>query len=130
MAFFAHYDMWKEIASICRREGVTLTVYVDDLTVSGERVPERVMWEIKETIHGAGLRYHKEKLFVDRPAEVTGVFVVNNNISVPHKQFKKLRLALESAKLAGSRQTKKAQLQLDGLKGQLSQIRKVAAALN
>lgn len=129
MAFFAHYDMWNEIAAICRREGLTLTVYVDDVTVSGERVPERLMWEIKQVIHGTGLRYHKEKAYFDRPAEVTGTILDGDRIAVPHKQFKKLRLALQSAKAAGLRQTKKSQEKLDGLKGQVSQIRKVAAAL-
>jgi len=129
MAFFAHYDMWNEIAAICHREGLTLTVYVDDVTVSGDKVPERLIWEIKKTIHGAGLRYHKEKAFYDRPAEVTGVFLTENGIEVAHKQFKKLRLGLAGAKDAGARQTKKAEDKLNGLKGQLSQIRKVAAAL-
>lgn len=130
MAFFAHYDMWNEIAAICRREGLTLTVYVDDVTVSGDRVPDSLVWEIRQAIHRAGLRYHKEKAFYDRPAEVTGVFVTGTNISVPHRQFKKLRLALAAAKAAGSRQTKRAQEKLDGLKGQLSQIRRVAAQLD
>lgn len=130
MAFFAHYDMWNNIAAICHREGLTLTVYVDDVTVSGSKVPERLIWEIKEVIHGAGLRYHKEKAFYDSPAEITGVFVSGDGISVPHKQFKKLRLGLQAAKAAGSRQTKKAQQQLDGLKGQVSQIRRIAAALS
>lgn len=130
MAFFAHYDMWNEIAAICRREGLTLTVYVDDVTVSGDRVPDSLVWEIRQAIHRTGLRYHKEKAFYDRPAEVTGVFVTGTNISVPHRQFKKLRLALAAAKAAGSRQTKRAQEKLDGLKGQLSQIRRVAAQLD
>jgi retron-type reverse transcriptase len=129
MAFFAHYDMWNEVAAICRREGLTLTVYVDDVTVSGDRVPDSLIWEIRQAIHRAGLRYHKEKAFYDRPAEVTGVFVTGTNISVPHRQFKKLRLALAAAKVAGSRQTKRAQEKLDGLKGQLLQIRRVAAQL-
>lgn len=129
MAFFAHYDMWSDIAAICRQEGLTLTVYVDDVTISGDHVPERVMWEIKKVIARAGLHYHKEKAFFDRPAEVTGVFVEDGHISVPDKQFKKLRLGLLAAKAAGPQRIKAVQKQLDGLKGQLTQIRKVAALL-
>ncbi|SDH19981.1 reverse transcriptase family protein [Bosea robiniae] len=129
MAFFAHYDMWNEIAAICRREGLTLTVYVDDVTVSGDKVSESLVWEIRQAIHRSGLRHHKEKAFYDRPAEITGVIVTAAGIEVPHKQFRKLRLAVAAAKEAGSRQTKKAQEKLDGLKGQLAQIQKVSATL-
>lgn len=129
MAFFAHYDMWNAIAAICRREGLTLTVYVDDVTVSGDKVQDRLIWEIKEVFHGTGLRYHKEKASSGRPTEVTGVFVTTDGITVAHKQFKKLRLGLAAARAAGLLQTKRAQDKLDGLKGQVSQIQKVAAEL-
>lgn len=129
MAYFAHLDMWSEISAICRREGLTLTVYIDDVTVSGAAVRDRVLWAIKQVIARAGLRYHKEKAYFDRAAEVTGVFVERGKISVPHKQFKKLRLGLEAAKTPGLRQSKEAQEKLDGLKGQLAQIQKVAHRL-
>lgn len=128
LAFFAHYDMWNMIAAICRKEGLTLTVYIDDVTVSGDHVPERLMWEIKQAIARAGLHYHKEKAFFDRPAEVTGVFVDRGRISVPNKQFKKLRLGLLAATTSG-RNEKEAQQKLQGLKGQLLQIRKANDAL-
>jgi hypothetical protein len=45
LAFFAFYDMWLEIAQIAKMAGCTLTVYMDDMTISGEQVPDRVMWE-------------------------------------------------------------------------------------
>ena len=129
MAYFAYYDMWSSIGAICRREGLTLTVYIDDVTVSGDHVAESVIWEIKQAIYRAGLQYHKEKAFFDRPAEVTGVFVDRGHMSVPYKQFRKLRLELAMAKTVGSEQNKKVEKKLDGLRGQLLQIRKVAAVL-
>jgi len=129
LAFFAHIDMWEKIASICQREGLTLTVYVDDVTVSGAVVPERVIWEIKEAIQATGLRYHKEKTSIDCPAEITGVFVAGDRIEVPNKQFKKLREQQAAAKSAGPRQSKRAQAKLDGLKGQVSQIKRVATSI-
>jgi retron-type reverse transcriptase len=129
MSYFAHTDMWDKIADLCREAGVTMTVYMDDVTVSGEHVPDSLIWQIKQVIHGSGHRYHKEKAFYDSPAEVTGVFIVGNTIKVPHRQFKKLRIALNAAKAVGFRQTQKAQQKLDGLKGQVAQIRKVAATL-
>jgi retron-type reverse transcriptase len=126
MAFFAHYDMWNDIAEICTQNGCKLTVYIDDVTVSGEHVPESLMWDIKKKIHSTGHQYHKEKAFFDKSAEVTGVFVSQNGISVPNKQFRKLRLNLKAAKAAGDNQNAKAQQKLAGLQGQVAQIKKVA----
>lgn len=130
MAYFAHLDMWSEVSAICLREGLTLTVYIDDVTVSGASVSDRVMWDIKQAIAGAGLQYHKEKAYFDRPAEVTGVFVAGGNISIPHKQYKKLRIGLAEFKASRLCQSKVAQEKLDGLKGQLAQIQKVAHRLD
>ena len=61
MAFFAHFDMWELIASHCAAHGYRLTVYIDDVTISGASLSAPVLWDIKRAIHGAGLRYHKER---------------------------------------------------------------------
>lgn len=127
LAFYAHYDMWSKIGAVCDLHAVTLTVYIDDITVSGAKVPETVMWEIKRAIHGTGLRYHKEKAFVDQPAEVTGVFIEGSQMTAPHRQFKKLRAAeAASASATGQTAAYKAKQKIAGLTGQLAQIRSVA----
>lgn len=127
LAFYAHYDMWSKIGAVCDRHAITLTVYIDDITVSGAKVPEKAMWEIKQAIHGTGLRYHKEKAFFDQPAEVTGVFVEGSKLTAPHKQFKKLRAAEAAVSLAkGQTAEYKAKQKIAGLAGQLAQIRAVA----
>jgi len=48
MSFYAHLNMWEEISEHTRKEGCTLTVYMDDITISGPQVPERLMWKIKK----------------------------------------------------------------------------------
>ncbi len=124
MAYFAHIDMWTDIAEICRVAGVTLTVYADDVTVSGDRVPESVMWQIRQRIKRTGHQYHKEKAFIDQPAEITGVFVDGDRLVAPHKQFRKLRLAKNALGAArGEVDTKIVADTLAGLQGQLEQIR-------
>jgi hypothetical protein len=59
----------------------------------GQKVPLSDIWRIKQMIHGYGLRYHKEKTFVDRPAEITGVIVRGDKLAVPHRQHLKRRSA-------------------------------------
>jgi hypothetical protein len=123
MAYFAHYDVWEAVAAFCRKRGHTLTVYVDDCTVSGSKVSARDMWEVKRLIHRSGLRYHKEKTYIDRPAEVTGVILRDGGIAVPNRQLLKLR----RGKLALCADVVSPELrsQVSGLEGQIAQIRRM-----
>jgi hypothetical protein len=81
--------MWTEIVEIAMAEGCIITVYMDDITISGDRVPERVMWMIRQSIHKRGLRYHKEKRYTNGTAEVTGVIIKNRSLYVPNRQLRK-----------------------------------------
>ncbi len=123
LAYFAFYDMWAEIDQFCRERGYTLTVYIDDVTVSGDKIPQTDLWQIKRIIHRFGLRYHKEKSFIDRPAEVTGVVIRGDHLSAPHRQHRKRKEAAELLRkgyAAGSEIREK----IIGLDGQLRQIAK------
>lgn len=127
LAYFAHYDVWEKIAAICRDNKYTLTVYIDDVTISAENISPAVIWSVKNTIHASGLRYHKEKLFHDRPAEITGVIVKGDQLAVPNRQLKKmvnLKMAIRKEDKRGLRgnDTKQLRLKLGGLQGQIEQI--------
>ncbi|HEY1720120.1 MAG TPA: reverse transcriptase family protein [Magnetospirillaceae bacterium] len=89
LSFFAFFDMWHSIALQARNEGCKVTVYMDDLTVSGATVSEGLMWSIKKTIHKTGLRYHKERRFSGGRAEVTGVVIRNGSVVLPNRQRKR-----------------------------------------
>lgn len=62
---------------------------MDDLTLSGDVVPESVVWAIRQQIHSRGLIYHKERHYARGSAEVTGVLIKNGRMSVPNRQLKK-----------------------------------------
>jgi hypothetical protein len=120
MSFFAHHDVWEGVAAFCVAEELTLTVYIDDCTVSGKHVSNSQMWEIKKLIHRSGLRYHKEKTYIDMPAEVTGVVVRNGTIRTPNRQLLKLRNAKKE--LAENPHVEELQKRVGGLRGQIHQI--------
>jgi hypothetical protein len=123
LAYFAHLDVWNSIATICRIHGYTLTVYIDDVTISGTIVSAKIIWEIKKEIHRAGHRYHKEKLFVDSPAEITGVMVIGNDLFPPNRQHKKIRENATALKEKLSPRTvRNLENKLAGLKSQVKQI--------
>lgn len=127
MAFFAHYDVWQEVAAICGEHGYTLTVYIDDVTISAPKIDPAAMWAVKRAIHASGLRYHKEKCFYGRPAEITGVIVNGDALAAPNRQLKKISglrttIRSEEKRKGQGHDTKDLRLKLDGLNGQIRQI--------
>lgn len=120
LAYCAHVDVWESIAAVCKREGYVLSVYIDDVTISGGSVSRSALWEIKKIIFRAGLRYHKEKRFVDGPAEITGVIVDKGRLSVPFRQRRKVRKLRELLRLGNDRSAEAKTLA--GLKAQMMQI--------
>lgn len=126
LAYFAFYDVWEAVAEICQRYGYRLTVYVDDVTISGQKLSVDALWQIKRAIHRSGLRYHKEKHYVDRPAEITGVIVDGLKLKPPHRQFKKLAAARNQLiRETNEFMANELKGRIDGLRGQLTQIRRV-----
>jgi len=124
LAYFAYYDVWQAVAAYAKAKGLTLTVYIDDVTVSGNKVSARDLWQIKKIIHSSGLRYHKEKHYVDCPAEITGVIVRNEMLSVPNRQLKKLHFARrELQKVVGTKKEAEVKNVIKRLSGQVDQIR-------
>ena len=124
LAYFTYYDLWQRIAAFCAAKGYTLTVYVDDVTISGTKVPERDIWEVRKMIRGAGLEYHKRKRFVDRPAEITGVIVSGDKLSAPHRQHRKRFVAIAELAVALDDSRQALLGRVAGITGQLRQIAK------
>ncbi len=122
MAYFAFYDLWAEIATFCKERGYTFTVYIDDVTVSGPRVPRADMWEIRQMIHRRGLIAHKAKTYVDRPAEITGVILREGKLEAPFRQHQKKHEA-KALLLATVDAERNALIgRIAGIEGQIRQI--------
>ena len=122
MSYYAHYDVWGSVAAIAATHGCVLTVYMDDVTLSGEHVRESVLWNVKQAIYKSGLRYHKEKTFIDRPAEITGVIVEATTLRAPTRQHKKLREARIELRRPGNSGSRVLNGRVVGLQGQIKQI--------
>lgn len=131
LAFYSFYDMWNSIARIAIEGGCVMTVYMDDVAISGAVVPGELIWKIKQSIYKAGLRSHKERKFQDQPALVTGVIVNGDKLLLPHQQHLKAHSTRELL-----RQTEDEadivhlQNRLRGLAGHRNQIRLAAGRNN
>ncbi|MCF6195911.1 MAG: reverse transcriptase family protein [Emcibacter sp.] len=105
LAFFAYIDMWQDISNICGTAKNTLTIYADDITVSGEVVLSENIWQIKQTLYRNGHRFNveKERSTVNKSVEITGVIVSSSLLLLPNRQHKKLREAKTELSRASSR---------------------------
>ena len=98
-----HRPMFDAIAMLCDHYGLDYTVWVDDLTISGERVPGSLVSKIREVIAEHGLRSHKlEYRTGNRVVLVTGVGIVGQELVVPLATELKGRFLWEELNDAGS----------------------------
>jgi len=124
MAFYAHCDVWEEVARLANSIQAKSTLYIDDFTISGAQVPGTAMWDIKKVVHRSGLRYHKEKSYCGHAAEVTGVIVNGGKLVPPNRQFlKRWRLDNATRRVTNPREKDALTAQLHGLSAQMAQIK-------
>jgi len=125
LAFYSNFEMWEDIAALVKANGCTLSVYADDVTISGESVPGALVWNIKQRIHRQGLRIKREKEvgLKDAPADVTGVIVRGDSTFLPNRQHKKLLQLRTERRKAHDAKTKR--LLENKIAGRMAQKRQV-----
>lgn len=124
LAYLSYVDMWEEIDQIVKEIHCTLSVYADDITISGDFIPERAIWEIKKVLRKNGHLYsvHKERRKL-RIAEITGVILRPDGLHAPNRQHKKLHdLRLLLSKTNSVEEKVRLGAQLIGRQSQFEQI--------
>ncbi len=97
LSYFVHRRMFAGIEELCRRAGVVMTLYVDDLTLSGVHATSSLLHEVKATILRFDLVTHKEKLVAPgNVGIVTGVALDNGQLRLRNKQHKALVEIIDS----------------------------------
>lgn len=92
LAYYCNRPMWLAIESCVKSSGCKLSLYADDITISGDVVRKEMIWEIKKIVHGSGMRLKasKEVSLISAPADITGVIVKTTGTHLPNRQLKKL----------------------------------------
>ncbi|MCC5518613.1 RNA-directed DNA polymerase [Vibrio splendidus] len=89
LAYWANCRMFEELERVSDKHHVTMTVYVDDLTFSGEKVNRQFRSLVKKIIskHGHTMHPKKTKLYQgSQPKLVTGVIVSDGVLKVRNEQ--------------------------------------------
>lgn len=97
LSFFANEPMWESIRATCDESGCSISLYMDDLTVSGEKVPWPLRQHILRALNQNGFKGHKCQYAVARPALVTGLITGRARPTLPHSHFRKFRQTLALA---------------------------------
>jgi hypothetical protein len=92
LAFLSNEPMWNEIARIVNDAGCTLSVYADDITISGNHVSGAMIWQVKQCVHRHGMKIKakKEHCLIYSAAEITGVIVTENKTLIPNRKLLEL----------------------------------------
>jgi hypothetical protein len=134
VAFFAAKPMFGEIAAIAHGAGCTMTVYVDDITLSGIHATRTLLQEVRDVVHRYGLRTKatKSKSFAaDKPKTITGVIVTSTDLRLPnsrHKLIDETRKAL--AQTSDRTERLRLQRQLQGREQEARQVEKLNMPTN
>ncbi len=125
IAFFAARAMFDEIARHVANAGCKLTVYVDDITISGKATTKRLLGEVRKiiSIHGLNSKHKKSITYALNSAKsVTGVVVTNSNLRLPNTRHEKIWLVRKELQIANGEERTKLQRILRGRLQEAQQI--------
>jgi len=125
LAYYAYEDMWEEISQIVTASNCKLSIYADDITISGETIYEKDIWALKSCLFRFGFSFSekKERRLIHKPADITGVIVKHKTLLLPNRQHQKLNQinkALSKARAKSDRE--RLQKQVHGRISQAEQI--------
>ncbi len=96
MSFLAYRPMFEELHELALSMDLTMTVYVDDVVVSGPRLASRFIAPARAIIARYGLSAHKfSTTCAGLPSVITGLQQTATGEAVPPARFRKIR-ALET----------------------------------
>lgn len=125
LAYFAYKEMWDEVHAVAVAADCKLSIYADDITISGAVVYGKDIWAIKRTLRKHGHKYSlsKERHIVDKPADITGVIVCHDQLLLPNRQHEKMaQAALEVRNAKTGRERAFAIRKFKGRQAQAQQI--------
>jgi hypothetical protein len=93
LAYWANYRMFAEIQALSNKHGVVFTLYVDDLTFSGDNANPLFLNTLKKIVqrHGHAINDLKTKFYSkDQVKIVTGVAIDRDTLKVKNSQHQKI----------------------------------------
>lgn len=91
LSYFTHRKLFEEIENICLDKGCTVTLFVDDITVSGKHATMALIGKIKKILLRAGLNAHKDRSApTGSSVVITGAVRENEKLRLRNKHRKSI----------------------------------------
>ncbi|WP_167730251.1 reverse transcriptase family protein [Terasakiella sp. SH-1] len=101
LSYFAHRPMFEEIHALVETREAIMTLYVDDISVSGDHVSQNLLSKIRAIISRHGLRSHKSHYFPPKANKtITGVIIADGEMRLPNKRHLKIKKAFDAVNAA------------------------------
>lgn len=129
VAFFAACPMFDAALSIANESGSRMTIYVDDLTLSGPLVTKHLLVKVRQVVRRHGLRTKdsKTKTFpAEAPKTVTGAVIVGDGVCLPNSRHKKIWETKRAIQIATSHDREKLVRSLKGRLQEANQIKRAS----
>lgn len=92
LSYSVHKKMFDEIYDLSRLRGLAMSLYVDDIVISGPDAHRGMLRQVRDVIARHGLRSHKIRHFSgSRPKIITGVMVGQVDLCVPNRRHLRIR---------------------------------------
>lgn len=125
VAYFAAKHMFDQISDMALNNNCQMSLYVDDLTISGPGATKTLLAQIRKTISRHGYKTKRTKSITYSPEavkSVTGTVVASDALRLPNERHKKI---WETRKmLASANPSDKMQLQRS-LKGRIQEAKQI-----
>jgi hypothetical protein len=100
-----HRPMFDAIDSICRERGLKMSLWVDDLCISGTEVSGEVVSAVRDVIAANGFKSHKIKFRTGaRPVIVTGVPISGKRVASPRALHDRIKSGYADLRVCGTDQ--------------------------
>ena len=121
LSFLANKDLFDAIDDLSKKQRCTFTLYVDDMTISGEGANSALLSQVATEIFKRGYSYHKTNVSKSSYSLVTGLVVGSGRIYLPHIRAQKIRQLREALYIS----TGAKELLLSSLVGRLSEAEQI-----
>jgi len=125
VAFFAARQLFDEIDQLAQRHECKLTIYVDDITLSGPRATKQLLAMVRSLIarHGLHSKAKKSRTFAPgSPKSVTGAVIVEEELRLPNARHRLLYEARQELRVAVGDERRRLQRQVKGREQEAKQI--------
>jgi retron-type reverse transcriptase len=107
IAYYAFKLMFDEIQAFAIRNDLTMTCYVDDMTLSGANATPSLLFDLHKIVRRYGLKSHKMRYLAPKqPKVITGVCNTVDGRRVPNKLHLKIKEGFDSLAAAVTKEAK------------------------